>query len=69
MRYGQISLDWTSYILVLDTKGINVWCAAGGGYFSTDELVNRIETTHLPEVVKHYVLILPQWPGCFVAGL
>ena len=30
------------YILVLDTKGINVWCAAGKGTFSTDELVSRI---------------------------
>ena len=29
------------YILVLDTHGINVWCAAGKGTFGTDELVNR----------------------------
>ena len=27
------------YILVLDTQGINVWCAAGKGTFGTDELV------------------------------
>lgn len=31
------------FILVLDTKGINVWCAAGKRTFGTDELVNRIE--------------------------
>lgn len=48
------------YILVLDTQGINVWCAAGKGTFGTDELVNRIETTRLHEVVNHRVLILPQ---------
>ena len=30
------------WILVLDTKGINVWCAAGKGTFGTDELVERI---------------------------
>ena len=48
------------YILVLDTEGINVWCAAGKGSFGTDELVNRIEATSLHEVVKHRKLILPQ---------
>jgi hypothetical protein len=48
------------YILVLDTKGINVWCAAGKGTFGTDEVVNRIEATQLHEVVNHKTLILPQ---------
>jgi hypothetical protein len=48
------------YILVLDTKGINVWCAAGKGTFSTDEIVTRVEAAHLKDVVKHRKLILPQ---------
>ncbi len=49
-----------SYILVLDTDGINVWCAAGKGTFGTDELVQRIEATGLKDVVHHRTLILPQ---------
>lgn len=49
-----------AYILVLDTKGINVWCAAGKGTFGTDELVDRIEATSLFEHVDHRRLILPQ---------
>src|SRR5512134_2350477 len=48
------------YILVLDTQGVNVWCAAGKGTFGTDELVRQIEATRLHEVVRHRVLILPQ---------
>ena len=48
------------YIMVLDTRGINVWCAAGEGTFGTDELVQRIEETALHDVVSHRVLILPQ---------
>jgi hypothetical protein len=48
------------WILVLDTKGINVWCAAGKGTFGTDELVRRIELSGLKEVVGHRLLILPQ---------
>lgn len=48
------------YILVLDTHGVNVWCAAGQGTFGTDELVNRIAVTKLENVVGHRKLILPQ---------
>jgi hypothetical protein len=49
-----------AYILVLDTKGINVWCAAGRGTFGTEELINRIHKTSLSTVVTHHRLILPQ---------
>jgi hypothetical protein len=48
------------YILVLDTQGVNVWCAAGEGTFGTDELVNKIEATRLEKAVEHRRLILPQ---------
>ena len=48
------------YILVLDTRGINVWCAAGKGTFGTDEIVLRVMITRLGEVVNHRKLILPQ---------
>jgi hypothetical protein len=48
------------YILVLDTKGINVWCAAGKGTFSTDEIALRVMITRLGDVVTHRKLILPQ---------
>ena len=33
---------WDAFILVLDTKGVNVWCAAGEHTFGTAELVSRI---------------------------
>jgi hypothetical protein len=49
-----------AYILVLDTKGINVWCAAGKGTFGTDEIVQRVFATGLKQVVRHRKLILPQ---------
>lgn len=48
------------YILVLDTFGINVWCAAGKGTFGTEELVRRIEAVGLKDVVSHRKIILPQ---------
>jgi hypothetical protein len=48
------------WILVLDTNGVNVWCAAGKKTFATWELVNRINKTRLDQVVAHKRLILPQ---------
>lgn len=49
-----------AWILVLDTKGINVWCAAGKGTFGTEEIVNRVGAVDLRSVVAHHLLILPQ---------
>jgi hypothetical protein len=49
-----------AWILVLDTQGINVWCAAGKGTFGTEELVRKIAVTGLPTVVSHKKIIVPQ---------
>lgn len=48
------------WVLVLETKGINVWCAAGKGTFGTIELINRIKKTKLEQVVSHRKIIIPQ---------
>lgn len=47
------------WLLVLETYGINVWCAAGKGSFGTDELVERIRVTGLADIVTHRELLLP----------
>jgi hypothetical protein len=49
-----------AWILVLDTHGINVWCAAGKGTFGTGELVRLIGQQRLGEVVAHRRLVVPQ---------
>lgn len=48
------------WLLVLDTKGINVWCAAGKKTFGTGELVQRIVETGLCSHVRHRCIIVPQ---------
>jgi acetyl-CoA decarbonylase/synthase complex subunit gamma len=48
------------WIMVIDTKGINVWCAAGKGTFGTEEILRRIESTRLAEIVSHRQIIVPQ---------
>jgi hypothetical protein len=49
-----------AWLLVLDTKGINVWCAAGKGTFGTDELIRSISVTNISRVVAHRRIIVPQ---------
>jgi hypothetical protein len=58
----------SAWILVVDTKGINVWCAAGKGTFGTAELAERIESSGLSRIVSHRQLILPQLAGPGVAA-
>jgi hypothetical protein len=49
-----------AFIMVLDTHGVNVWCAAGKHTFGTRELVRRIKTVNLNAAVSHRRIILPQ---------
>lgn len=60
--------DRDYWILVLDTDGVNVWCAAGKGTFGTGELVERIASTRLAELVAHNRIVLPQLAGPGVAA-
>lgn len=49
-----------AWILVIDTKGINVWCAAGKGTFGSSELIEKIESCKLKDIISHRMLIIPQ---------
>jgi len=59
-RLRSASPELNAWIMVLDTRGINVWCAAGKGTFGTNEVGRRIEATGLKKIVSHRTLILPQ---------
>jgi hypothetical protein len=50
----------SSWILVVDTRGINVWCAGGKGTFSAEEVAYQVKRTELEKIVEHRQLILPQ---------
>ena len=56
------------WLLVLETFGINVWCAAGKGTFGTAELVSRIQKVELDKVVNHRTIVLPQLGASGVAA-
>lgn len=48
------------WLLVTDSRGINVWCAAGGGHFTADAVIAGLKTSGVSAVVDHRALILPQ---------
>ena len=49
-----------AWILVLETYGINVWCAAGKGTFGSNELIRQVKESNLNLYVSHRRLIVPQ---------
>jgi len=53
---------------VVDTRGINVWCAAGKKTFSTEEVAYQVKKAHLEQLVSHRELILPQLAASGVAA-
>jgi acetyl-CoA decarbonylase/synthase complex subunit gamma len=56
------------WVLVVDSHGVNVWCSAGKGVFSTAEVVRSVREARLEQVVSHTRLILPQLSATGVAG-
>ncbi len=59
------------WLLVVETYGINVWCAAGKRSFSAEEVAGRVRAAGLDKIVTHRDLILPQLaaPGVAVRKL
>lgn len=48
------------WLLVCNSRGINVWCAAGGGHFTHHDVIGAVRASRLSERVEHRELVLPQ---------
>ncbi len=59
---------YSAWLLVLDTKGVNVWCAAGKGTFGTEEVIQKLESSQLHQYITHRRIILPQLSATGVAA-
>jgi hypothetical protein len=57
-----------AWLLVIDTRGINVWCAAGKGTFSTEEIAYQVHKANLDQIVTHREVLLPQLSANGVAA-
>lgn len=48
------------YLLVSNSRGINVWCAATGGLFTNHDVVSVLKTSGIEELVDQRIVVLPQ---------
>jgi len=48
------------WLLVANSRGINVWCAAGGGHFTHHDVIAAVRASRLADKVSHRKLLLPQ---------
>jgi NAD-dependent dihydropyrimidine dehydrogenase PreA subunit len=49
-----------AWLLVANSNGINVWCAAGGGHLTHHEVIAAIRASGISQLVRHRDLVLPQ---------
>ncbi|MFZ0890152.1 MAG: HgcAB-like fusion protein [Candidatus Binataceae bacterium] len=49
-----------AYLLVANSRGVNVWCAATGGLLTNHDVVSVLKTSGIEKMVNHRRVILPQ---------
>jgi len=53
-------IDQDCWLLVSNSRGINIWCSSLANHFGTEDIVDAIQLTRLSEKVKHKKIVLPQ---------
>jgi len=56
------------YLLIANSHGINVWCAAAGGHFTSHSVISVLKTSGIEKLVDHRKIILPQLSATGVEG-
>jgi len=59
-RMRQALAGRDAWLLCANSRGINVWCAAGGGHLTHHDVVSVLRTSGIGDRVDHRELILPQ---------
>jgi CO dehydrogenase/acetyl-CoA synthase gamma subunit (corrinoid Fe-S protein) len=49
-----------AFLLVANSRGVNVWCAATGGHLTAHEVISALKTSGIEQLVDHRKVILPQ---------
>ncbi len=49
-----------AYLLIANSRGINVWCASAGGHFTNHDVISVIKTSGIEKLVESKIVILPQ---------
>jgi NAD-dependent dihydropyrimidine dehydrogenase PreA subunit len=59
-RMKKALAGFDAWLLVANSKGINVWCAAGGGHLTHHDVISVIRTSGIETRVEHRDIVLPQ---------
>ncbi len=57
-----------AFLLVANSRGVNVWCAATGGRFTNHDVISVLKTSRIEEMVDHRQVILPQLAATGIEG-
>lgn len=57
-----------AYLLVANSRGVNVWCAATGGLLTNHDVVSVLKTSGIEQLVDHRKIILPQLAATGIEG-
>ena len=60
MRVKRTLRDLNAYLIVANSKGVNVWCAAAGGLLSHHDVISVLKTSGIERLVDHRQVVLPQ---------
>ncbi len=56
----QDAVDFDCWLLICNSRGINIWCSSLAGHFGTVDVINAIRDTNLAGTTRSRRLILPQ---------
>ncbi|RME63619.1 MAG: copper oxidase, partial [Caldilineae bacterium] len=56
------------WLLVANSRGVNVWCAATGGLLTNHDVIAALKTSGIEERVTHREVILPQLAATGIEG-
>jgi NAD-dependent dihydropyrimidine dehydrogenase PreA subunit len=48
------------YLLVANSRGVNVWCSATGGLFTNHDVISALKTSGIEQLLDHRNVVLPQ---------
>lgn len=57
-----------AYLLVANSRGVNVWCAATGGHLTNHDVISVLKTSGVEDLVDHRQVILPQLAATGIEG-
>ena len=67
-RVRQALRGLDAWLLVANSRGFNVWCAAAGGHLTTHDVISSLKTSGAGDAVSHRRVILPQLAATGVEG-